>query len=175
MNDLGRDLGMLRQEVIQSVGPGHHQRLEPRRAAAVILLQAAGIDEQSLPQVAVNRRLAFRLRQHPQAVEVVALDAAEVVLGLRINHAEHGVRVRLAVDMRDAPVVAHDADVQGVLLPARVLAGGCEGRTGRCRGTGSTHGAQKGQDQKSHGGAGLRCMVMRNARFLDHAPISPRP
>src|ERR1035438_5805522 len=85
MNDLGRNGGMFRQEVIQSVRPSHHQCLEPSRAAAIILLQTAGIDEQSLTKIAVNGRLALGLCQQPQAVEVVALDAAEVILSLWLD------------------------------------------------------------------------------------------
>src|ERR1700704_768229 len=55
--------GMLREKVIQSVGPGHHQRLEPCRTAAIAALQAGRVDEQSLTKIAVDGFLAFGLRQ----------------------------------------------------------------------------------------------------------------
>src|SRR5882724_12034964 len=118
MDDSARNSGMFRQEVIQAVGPGHHQCLEPSRAAAIALPQAARIDEQSLTKIGVNGRLPFGQRREPQTIEVVALDAAEVILGLRIDHSEHRVRVGFAVDMRDAPVVADDANILGMLPPA---------------------------------------------------------
>ena len=56
-------------------------------------------------------------------VEIVRLDAIEVVLGLRVDHAEDRVRVGLAVDVRDAPVVAHDRDVLRLALPRGELRG----------------------------------------------------
>ena len=66
-------------------------------------------------------------------VEVVGLDAVEVVLGLRVDHAEHRVGVGLAVDVRDAPVVADDGDALRLLLPAGdvLVCGGL--RRGRAR------------------------------------------
>ncbi len=123
-DDLRRNGGMFRQKVIQSVRPSHHQRLEPRRALAKSLPQAARIDEQTLSKIAEYGCLAFGLRQHPQADEVVPLDAGEVVLGLRIDGTEHRVRVGFAIDMRDAPVVADDADVLGMLPLASRAADG---------------------------------------------------
>ena len=102
--------------------------------ARYLRLQAARIDEQSLAKIAVNRRLSLRLRQQPQAVEVVALDAAEVILRLRVDHAEHRIGVGFAVDMRDAPVIADDADIFRMLPPARILTGVRFRRRGRAQG-----------------------------------------
>src|SRR5580704_8160516 len=74
MNDPRRNGGVFRQEIVQSVRPSQHQRLEPRGTLAEFLAQAARIDEQSLTQIAVESRLALRLCQHSQALEVVAFD-----------------------------------------------------------------------------------------------------
>jgi hypothetical protein len=127
MDDFRRDTRMLEQKIIQPVRPRQHQCPQPRGAGEVALLQAVRVDEQPLAQITVNGGLALCLRQHSQAVEVVTLDAAEVVLGLGVDGAEYRIRIGLAVDMRDAPVVADDADILGVLLPARM---GLAGRRG---------------------------------------------
>src|SRR6202012_934058 len=106
---------------------GIHERLEPRGRAAVLLLQAAGVDKQALAQVAVNGGFAIRLCQPPESIEIVALDAIEVVLRLRVDRAEHGIGIGFAVYMGDAPVVADDVNARRVLLPARLLRGRCAG------------------------------------------------
>ncbi len=90
---------------------------------AIFLPQAARIDEQPPTKIAVNGRLAFGLRREPKTVEVVVLDAREVVFRLGVDHSEHRVRIGFAVDMRDAPVVADDADILGMLLPTHGFAG----------------------------------------------------
>ena len=109
---------MLVQVEVEAVGPGVHQRLQPLRTGGVLRLHAVGVDEELHPQVAVDRGLALGLRQAAHRVDVVRLDAIEVVLGLRVDHPEDRVGVGLAVDVRDAPVVADDGDVLGLLLPA---------------------------------------------------------
>ena len=86
------------------------------------LLQPADIDEQSCAQVAVEGGFTLGLRQPTEAHEVVALDSIEIVLRLRIDHAEHRVSVGFAVDMCDAPIVADDVDLLRMLLPARTFA-----------------------------------------------------
>ena len=45
-------------------------------------------------------------------VDVVRLDAIEVVLGLRILHAENNVGVGLAINVGDAPIVPNDGDAR---------------------------------------------------------------
>src|SRR6266516_4409101 len=70
------------------------------------------------------------LTQPAQCVQVVRLDAVEVVLCLRVLHSEHGVRIGFAVHVRDAPVVADDRDVLRLTLPAGDIA---RGRRGACR------------------------------------------
>ena len=54
-----------------------------------------------------------------QCGEVIRLDAIEIVLGLRVDRAEHGIRIGPAVDVGDAPVVAGDGD-RGRLGPQAV-------------------------------------------------------
>ena len=54
----------------------------------------------------------------PIAVEVVGLDPVEVVLGLGVDHPEHGVGVGLAVDVGDAPVVPDDRDARAPRAPS---------------------------------------------------------
>ena len=110
---------MLVEVVVQPVGERVHQRLQPRRTLRVLLLQRFGIDEQLHPQVLVDFGLALGLRQPSHRVDVVRLDAIEVVLGLRVLHAEDSVGVRLSVDVRDAPIVADDGDIPRFFLPAR--------------------------------------------------------
>src|SRR2546429_692959 len=53
-----------------------------------------------------------------ERVQVVRLDAVEVVLGLGVLHPEHRVGVSLPIDVRDAPIVADDGDVARLALPA---------------------------------------------------------
>ena len=89
-------------------------------------LQLVGIDEELHAQVLVDLRFALGLGQAAHRVDVVGLDAIEVVLGLGVLHAEDCVGVGLAVDVRDAPVVADDGDVGRLSFPARDLRGlGC--------------------------------------------------
>nr|GEU28199.1 hypothetical protein [Tanacetum cinerariifolium] len=92
-DQVGLDLRMRGQVIVQAIGKRHHQLLEPRRALPVLGLQEFGIDEQLHAQVAVQLGLAFHFRQAAHGIDVVALDAAEIILGLRIHQAEDGVGV----------------------------------------------------------------------------------
>ncbi len=105
------------QVVVQAVGPRPHQLLQPVGARVELRLHVVGIDEELHPQVAVDLLFAFRLGEPSDRIEVVRLDAVEIVLGLRVDDAEHRVRVGLAVHVRDAPRVADDRDV--LRLPFR--------------------------------------------------------
>ena len=116
--------GMFEQIVIQSVGPGCHQRLEPGRTVRILLLQIDGIDEEPLPQILPDLRLAFGLGGKAHRSQIVGFDAVEVVFALDINHAEDGVGVGLSADVRDAPVVTNDRDIAGVHCGE---GGDCEG------------------------------------------------
>ena len=42
----------------------------------------------------------------------------EVVFGLCVDHAKHGIGVGLAINMRDAPVIADNLDVSRLCSPA---------------------------------------------------------
>ncbi len=122
---------MLIEEEVETVGEGVHEVPQPRRARGVLCAQRIGIDEQLHPQILVNRRLALRFRKTAQRIQVVRLDPVEIVLGLRVLHAEHGVRIGFAVHVRDAPVVADDRDALRLLLPAGDVAlrgGGLQNR-----------------------------------------------
>ena len=66
---------------------------------------SAGIDEQLHAQVAVDFALALGLGKPALRVDEVRLDAVEIVFRLRVDHAEDGVSVGLAVHVRNAPIV----------------------------------------------------------------------
>lgn len=108
--------------------------------------------------------LALGLGEAAEADEVVALDAVEVVLGLRVHHPEHRVGVRLAHHMRDAPVVAGDRHPGRLSFPAGEVGGGGPVRGGgrdaggqRCRGDG-----QRGRaaDHPAAARAGVLCLLV---------------
>ena len=120
---------MLIKEEVQPVRPRIHQGFEPRRTARVLCPQRVGIDEQLHAEVLIDRRFAFGLGQPPHRVDVVRLDAIEIVLGLRVDHAEDGVSVGLAVDVGNAPVVTDNRDRARFMLPASEL-----GRPALCTG-----------------------------------------
>ncbi len=105
--------------IVQAVGPCIHQRLEPAGTCGVLSLQLGGVDKQLHTQIAPDRRLTFGLGETPHGVEVIGLDAIEVVFRLRVGHAEYGVGIRLAVHVGDAPVVARDGDGLRLMVPAR--------------------------------------------------------
>src|SRR3546814_11775099 len=73
-----------------------------------LLFEFTRIDEQLLAQVEPYRRLAFGLGHPPQRQQIIVLDPVEVVLGLRVDHAEHGIGITGTVHMGNAPVVAGD-------------------------------------------------------------------
>src|SRR5262245_10503564 len=83
-----------------------------------MLLQRLGIDEQLHSQIPPYRRFALRLRKPSHRVEVVRLDPIEIVFGLGINGPENRIGVRLAVDVRDPPVIADDRDITSPLPPS---------------------------------------------------------
>ena len=60
--------------------------------------------------------LALGFRQAAKAIQEVRLDPVEVVLGLRVDHAEDGVGVAAAMDMGDAPIIALDGDARRLPL-----------------------------------------------------------
>ena len=115
-------LGVLIEEVVQAVGERVHQFSQPGRTRPVLRAQRVGIDEQLHPQILIHRGLPFRLGKPAQCIQVIRLDAIEVIFGLSVLHAEDGVRIGLTIDMGDAPVVADDRDFLGATLPAGEIA-----------------------------------------------------
>src|SRR5262249_51766670 len=55
--------------------------------------------------------LAFGLGHSAETDQVVGLDTVEIVLGLRVDHAEHRIGIALALDMRDAQVIARNRNL----------------------------------------------------------------
>ena len=103
---------------VQTVSPGVHQRLQPRRTSPVLGFHSIGRDKDLHAQIAPHRTLALCFRQPSHGVEVVCLHAIEIVFRLGIDHAEHRIGIRLTRDVRNAPVIAGDGDVPSLLLPA---------------------------------------------------------
>ncbi len=120
-DDAGLHLGMVGQVGVQPVGPGVHQRAEPRRTGGVVGPEHGGIDEQLLPQVRPDGALALGFGQTAKRVQVVGLHPVEVVLGLRVDHAEDRVSVGAAVHVGDAPVVPDDGEPRRFGAPAGKL------------------------------------------------------
>ena len=55
------------------------------------------------------------------------LDTIKVILGLRVNRAEHGIGVSVSINMGDAPIIANDGDAFCGLVPTRVFDAACFG------------------------------------------------
>ena len=117
LDHAGLHLRVLVEVVVQAAGVGIHQGLQPLRALLILRLHVVRVDEELHAQVPVHLALALGLRQAPHGVQVVRLDAVEIVLGLRVHHAEDGVGIGLSVDVGNAPVVPDDGDVLGLSLP----------------------------------------------------------
>ena len=83
--------------------------------------QGGRVDEELHPQVLINFPFTLSLCQTPQGVQVVGFHAVEIILRLGIDGAEDSIRISLAVDVRDAPVVADDGDVRCLIRPSRGL------------------------------------------------------
>jgi hypothetical protein len=106
-------LGMGGEIIVQPLGPGVHQRAQPKRAAAIIGLELRGIDPEPLAQVLPDRALALGFGGAAERGQIIGLDAGKVVLGLGIDRAEHGIGVAFTPDMGDPPIVAGDGDARG--------------------------------------------------------------
>jgi hypothetical protein len=118
-DDARLHLGVLVEVEIQAIGKCVHELAQPRGAGRVVLLHLRRVDEELHAQVLVDFRLAFGFGEAPHGVDVVRLDAIEVVFGLRVLHAEDRVGVGFSVDVRNAPIVPDDGDSRGLLAPAR--------------------------------------------------------
>ena len=123
---------MGRKIIIQAIGPGLHQLLEPGRAAGIVGLQPGRIDEQALAQILPDRLLALGFGKAAQVDQIIGLDPVEVVFGLGIDHAEHGVGVGRAMDMGDAPLVAGDGDLGRRERGRRLGKGRAGGKSDQC-------------------------------------------
>src|ERR1700688_2529786 len=103
-DDARRDRWMQCQVIVETIGPGLHQLFEHDRRVGIARLEIDWIDEQFLTQVAVDRALALGLGQAPQSVQVVGLDALEIVLGLRVDQAEYRFGISGGADVGDSPI-----------------------------------------------------------------------
>ena len=112
-----------------------------------IAAQARRIHEQPLAQIAVDRRLAFRLRQSAEGDQIIALDTPEIIFGLGVHRAEYRIAIGLSVDVRDAPLVSHDAHRAGFPLPAGAFVHGALGRARIAR---RQHRREAGEEKSRH-------------------------
>ncbi len=106
--DLGVHLRVGGEKEIEPVGPGIHERLHIGRALRVPGLQLWLADVEACAEVLPDGLFAFRFGGAAERGQVIRLDSRKVVLGLRIDRAEHGVGVGMSMHVRNAPVVAND-------------------------------------------------------------------
>ena len=118
VDDTGRDLGMHVKIVIEAVGEGIHQGLQPLGAFLVLSLHVDRIDEQLHAQVAKQLRLTLCLCQATHRVNIVCLDAVKIVLSLGVQCTEYRIGIGLPIDVCNAPFVSADGDVARPLFPA---------------------------------------------------------
>src|SRR5262245_12446608 len=112
---------MFQKVVVEAVGEGVHELLQPWWARCVLFPQRVGLNEKLHAQILVDFGLALRLSQPTHRVDVVGLDAIEIVFGLGIHRAEYRICIRLSVNVGDAPIVADNGDAACFLLPSRNL------------------------------------------------------
>ena len=91
-----------------STRPSLHQRAQPRWAFGIVGFELGRIDPEPLAQILPDQRLTLSLGAATEAGEVIQFDPVEVVLGLGIDHPEHGVGVGPTGDVRNAPIIADD-------------------------------------------------------------------
>jgi hypothetical protein len=144
LDDPRPDAGVLVEVVVEPVGESIHELLQPWRALCVLRLKDLRIGEQLAAQVEVDRGLAVRLRPPTERLDVVGLDPVEVVLGLRVLHAEYRIGVGFAVYVGDAPIVTVDGDALRLPIPA-----GDVGGARRLRRTGQRAGAHCQKEEQS--------------------------
>ena len=163
-DDLGRHFRMCVEEVVQPVGPGIHQLLEPLARLLVHGLHLDRVDEELHAEVLPELLLPLGFGQTTQGVEEVHLDAVEVVLGLGIHEAEDGVGVRRSADMRDSPVITDDGDVLSPSLP------GCNFSIRNLLRCASSDGKKEGEEELLHwwiafrGESTIRATTVRKLR-----------
>ena len=113
-----------RQVEINAVGPGVHELAQPFRAGRVVALQDFGIDEEALAEILPESGFAFSFRGTAERGQVVHLHAVEVVLALRVDHAEDRIGIGLAVNVGDSPIVANDGDAGAFGFQVGEIVGG---------------------------------------------------
>ena len=131
--------GVRGEIIVQRIGPGGGQRLQPGGACGILRLQFCRIDEQLHAQIAPDGAFAFGFGEAALRVDEVGFDPVEIVFGLGVDHAEYGVGVGLALDVRDAEIIAGDGDGGLVLVPTVSLWGG--------QGRGGDEGGEEGEAQ----------------------------
>ena len=123
MSDQARLYRRMRgQIIVQTIGPGIHQGLEPGRAGGIIGLQVHRIDEQFHAQVLPDRGLALNLGHPALGIDEIGLNPVEIILSLGIGQTKYGVGIGGPVDMGNAPVIANDRDPCRLgLLPREII------------------------------------------------------
>ena len=146
------DVRVRGQVEIEAVGKRIAQGLQPPGRGRVRRPRLVDGHVQPRTHVAVDRRLAIDLRQAPGGPDVVAFDAREVVFGLRVQHAEHGIGIGLAVHVRHPEVVADDLHLGGACREALQFRVAGRRRRLLLRGTGGEY-DQYGEQRRGAGGA----------------------
>src|SRR5690242_10625599 len=102
---------MAREVVIkadrESVAQRTHLRIETR----VFLASQARDFECRVETIFVESLLTVQLRGPANGVNVVLFDAPEIIFRLSVSKAEHGARVSVAEDVRNAVSIAVNGDV----------------------------------------------------------------
>jgi hypothetical protein len=139
---------VLVQVIVQPVRPGVHHRLEPARRARVDLFERIRIVDQPIPQIAINRAFSLRLGRASQRIEVVGLDAIEVVFRLGVKETKYRIGVGFSRDVRNSPVVAGDGNVLRLAGPSGEVSRGRGRRSRGLRGGGG--GSERGAKEEKN-------------------------
>jgi hypothetical protein len=118
LDDARLHLRMFIEIEIQSIGEGVHKGFQPRGARGILRLHIFGINEELHAQVLINFGFAFGLGESAHRIDVICLDAIEVVLGLRVLHTEDGVGIGFSVNVGEAPIVTDNGDLLRFFFPA---------------------------------------------------------
>ncbi len=103
--DAGLHLRMGGKVIVQTRRPGIHQLLQPFGTGSIASLEFRLADIEARPEILPNRLLAIRFRRPPERGQIIGFDTREIVLGLGVDHSEHRIGVRRALDMGDAEIV----------------------------------------------------------------------
>src|SRR5690606_22315659 len=100
LQDPGLHLRMGMEVVVETIGPGVHESLEPVGALIVEGFHLVEVDEEPHPEVLPDSAFTFSLGEATLGDEEVAFDAGEIVLRLRVHQPEDRISIRGGVDMR---------------------------------------------------------------------------